>query len=59
MFLTYQEMEKYFDELNQDNSHFNSSNDICTPMGCVKEMVDAIPEEFWSRCQLKILYTSS
>lgn len=55
MFLTYQEMEKYFDELNQDNSHFNSSNDICTPMGCVKEMIDAIPEEFWNRSQLKIL----
>lgn len=55
MFLTYEEMEKYFDELNQDNSHFNSSNDICTPMGCVKEMIDAIPNELWNRSQLKIL----
>ena len=53
--MTFEEMAIYFDTLNQDTSHFNSSNDICTPMGCVKEMVDAIPEEFWNREAIKIL----
>ena len=47
MFTTFEEMVNYFNKLNQDISHFNSSNDICTPMGCVKEMIDAIPEELW------------
>ena len=55
MFNTFSEIQEYFDKLNQDQSHFNSSNDICTPMGCVKEMVDAIPEEFWNRKEIKIL----
>ena len=55
MFLNFDEIQKYFDNLNKDQSHFNNSNDICTPMGCVKEMVDAIPEEFWKRDNIKIL----
>lgn len=38
---------EYFNNLNKDESHFTSSNDICTPMECVKEMVDKIPSEFW------------
>ena len=45
----------YFDRLNQDASHYQSSNDICTPMGCVREMVDALPNELWARDDLKIL----
>lgn len=55
MFYTFDEMQTYFDDLNKDQSHFNSSNDICTPMGCVKEMIDAIPEELWNRESIKIL----
>lgn len=51
----YEEIKSYFDALNQDRSHFSSSNDICTPMDCVKTMVDAIPDELWSRASLKIL----
>ena len=43
------------DALNQDASHFQTSNDICTPMGCVKEMVDAVPASFWRRRNLRIL----
>ena len=43
------------DELNQDASHFETSNDICTPLDCVEEMVNSIPHEFWSRKDLKIL----
>ena len=45
----------YFDALNQDRSHFTNSNDICTPMDCVKEMVDSLPPSFWRRKNLKIL----
>lgn len=48
-------IKQYFDTLNQDESHFVNSNDICTPMDCVKEMVDAIPTEFWQRKNIKIL----
>ena len=43
------------DSLNNDESHFQSSNDICTPMGCVKEMVDAVPASFWRQKGLRIL----
>ena len=46
---------EHFDRLNEDPRHFRNSNDICTPMGCVREMVDAIPQSFWSRRQLRIL----
>lgn len=52
-------MFEYFDELNKDLTHYNSTNDICTPMGCVKEMVDAIPDELWSRPQIKVLDPSA
>lgn len=55
MYQSYEEIQEYFDNLNNDLSHFNSSNDICTPMGCVKEMVDEIPEEFWLRNKIQIL----
>jgi tRNA1(Val) A37 N6-methylase TrmN6 len=48
-------IKKYFDILNNDKSHFINSNDICTPMDCVKEMVDKIPNEFWNRKDIKIL----
>lgn len=50
-----QEVFSYFDTLNKDKSHYNSSNDICTPMGCVKEMIDEVPQEFWNRKVIKIL----
>ena len=48
-------IENYFEKLNYDDSHFENSNDICTPIGCVKEMVDKIPEEFWQRKNIKVL----
>lgn len=48
-------MFEYFDKLNEDLSHYSSTNDICTPMGCVKEMVDNIPDELWHRKNIKIL----
>ena len=55
MYTNFEEIKKYFDKLNEDKKHFNNSNDICTPMGCVKEMVEAIPQEFWERKEIKIL----
>lgn len=45
----------YFNALNGKVSHHQSSNDICTPMRCVQEMVDAIPDELWSRLGLRVL----
>ena len=48
-------MFEYFDKLNEDLTHYSSTNDICTPMGCVKEMVDNIPDELWHRGNIKIL----
>ena len=51
----FNEIKNYFNRLNQDLSHFTNSNDICTPMDCVKEMVDKIPQEFWQRKNIKIL----
>ncbi|MCL2567664.1 MAG: methyltransferase [Alphaproteobacteria bacterium] len=53
--LEFDEIKKHFDKLNADESHFINSNDICTPMACVKEMVDSIPESFWGKKNLKIL----
>lgn len=41
--------------LNDDLSHYKSTNDVCTPMPCVEEMVDKIPTEFWERDSISIL----
>lgn len=45
----------FFNRLNQDQHHFVNSNDICTPLECVKEMVDSIPSAFWRRRNIKVL----
>lgn len=55
MFQEYENIKKYFNDLNKQQYHYNNSNDICTPIECVKEMVDAIPEEFWNRDSISIL----
>ncbi len=54
----FNDIKDYFNSLNKDVSHFVNSNDICTPMECVKEMVDTIPNSFWERKNLKILDNS-
>ena len=36
-----------YDKLNEIPDHKKSNDDICTPMSCVKKMVDYIPEDFW------------
>lgn len=53
-FSEYQKIKYHFDELNQDKNHFVNSNDICTPIDCVKEMVDSVPNDFWQR-DIKVL----
>lgn len=53
--LAEEELFKYFDKLNQKNDHMSSNDDICTPMSCVKLMVDYLPKELWKRKDLKIL----
>ena len=55
MLQEYENIKKYFNDLNKQQYHYNNSNDICTPIECVKEMVDAIPEEFWNRDSISIL----
>lgn len=55
MFDDFPAIKKYFDALNLNRSHFVNSNDICTPMDCVKEMFDSLPDIFWENPHLKIL----
>ena len=45
----------FFNNLNKDKTHYASSDDICTPMECVKKMVEYIPSELWEREKLSIL----
>ncbi|ATI73941.1 class I SAM-dependent methyltransferase [Mesoplasma florum] len=43
--------KKYFEifnELNKDKNHFQSNDDICTPMECVEKMINYIPNNFWN-----------
>jgi methylase of polypeptide subunit release factors len=51
----YLKLKEFLDKLNIQEYHFVNSNDICTPMGCVEEMINTIPKEFWKKKELKIL----
>lgn len=51
----YNDIKNLFDNLNKDKSHFINSNDVCTPIECVKEIVDTIPNSFWGDNTVKIL----
>jgi len=51
-----EQLKKYYDTvLNVDKTTYKSSNDEPTPIGCVSEMIGKLPEELWSRENLKIL----
>ena len=50
----FKKIKDHFNRLNNDNSHFTNSNDICTPMECVKEMIDTIPDSFWGKKDIKV-----
>ena len=53
---TYEELKKLYNEvLNTDKSTYKSSNDEPTPINCVEEMINKIPDELWKRSGLKIL----
>jgi adenine-specific DNA-methyltransferase len=52
----YAEIKRYYDTvLNKDKSLVKTSNDEPTPISCVEEMVEKIPEDFWKQTNLKIL----
>lgn len=50
----YEKIKVHFDTLNFNFEHFINSNDICTPIDCVKTMVDSLPPSFWKQKNLKI-----
>lgn len=54
-FSSFEEMKTFFDNLNEESYHKTSQDDICTPMMCVKTMLDYVPHELWKRKSLKIL----
>ena len=49
------EIRAHYDALDRDSSHFVNRNDICTPLGCVQQMVDTVPNAFWRQPNLKVL----
>ncbi|MGZ9763151.1 Eco57I restriction-modification methylase domain-containing protein [Mycoplasma sp. 5912] len=51
----YQKIKEFLNKLNEDQNHMKSRDDICTPMECVEKMINYIPNELWSRKDLKIL----
>jgi len=52
----YNKLKNVYDNiLNVDKSTFKSSNDEPTPIDCVIEMVEKLPEELWGRKNLKVL----
>ena len=51
----YEKLKEFLDKLNYEEYHFVNSNYICTPLGCVEEMVNTIPQQFWEKTNLKIL----
>ena len=55
MLYDFTQIKQKFNSLNEVATHFINSNDICTPMECVKEMLDSLPENFWKKENLKIL----
>lgn len=52
---SFDDLCKYYNELNAGSHHKQSTDDICTPMECVKTMIDYIPDEFWQRASIKVL----
>ena len=45
----YKTLKDYFDNiLNPDKSTYKNSNDEPTPIGCIEEMLDVIPDAAWN-----------
>ena len=52
----YEKLKDFYDNnLNMDKQTFKTSNDEPTPISCVEEMVNKIPNKFWEKDNLKIL----
>jgi len=52
----FEALKKYYDTvLNVDKSTYQSSNDEPTPIDCVIDMLNKVPEELWKRDDLTIL----
>ena len=52
----YDIVKKYYNEtLNKDKKLVITSNDEPTPISCVEEMINKIPEDFWKNENIKIL----
>ena len=52
----YSDIKSYYDNiLNIDKNLVETSNDEPTPIDCVEEMVNKVPEDFWKRKNIKIL----
>ena len=52
----YELIKKYYDDvLNADTKLIETSNDEPTPLSCVEEMINKIPDEFWENPNHKIL----
>jgi len=52
----FNEIKIYYDTiLNNDKSTYKSSNDEPTPIDCIIEMINKIPQELWKRNELSIL----
>lgn len=53
---SYEEVKHYYDTvLNKDTTTQHTTNDISTPLGCIEDMLEKLPEELWSRPNLSIL----
>lgn len=53
---SYSVLKEYIDkDLNKDNSLFETSNDEPTPIGCIEEMMENVPDFFWNNKHISIL----
>jgi adenine-specific DNA-methyltransferase len=53
---SFDELKDYYNNiLNLDKSTYKSSNDEPTPIECIIEMLQKVPDELWERVDLKIL----
>jgi len=54
--LEYEVLKRHYDDvLNKESSLMKTSNDEPTPIACVEEMLDAVPDTFWQGKDLRIL----
>lgn len=53
---SYEELKEYYNTvLNKDKTTYKNSNDETTPIECIEEMIDKIPNSFFKKKDLKIL----